>query len=155
MATRSKAANRTRRTAASPRRGRGRLAPGKASRGLDAADVAIALDNADIGALVALVRDAGGAPIGAYREPLGGRALLLASLPLGRPFMRLILTLDQGELAIFVRDYCPGAPQPGNANDEDENGRGLQLVEAMSSRSGWHAPEDGTSGKVVWAALSS
>jgi anti-sigma regulatory factor (Ser/Thr protein kinase) len=80
---------------------------------------------------------------------------MLASLPLGRPFMRLILTLDRGELAIFVRDYCPGAPQPGNASDEDENGRGLQLVEAMSSRSGWHAPEDGTSGKVVWAALSS
>jgi ParB family chromosome partitioning protein len=29
-----------------------------------------------------LVRQAGGAPIGAYREPLGGRPLLLASLPL-------------------------------------------------------------------------
>jgi anti-sigma regulatory factor (Ser/Thr protein kinase) len=80
---------------------------------------------------------------------------MLASLPLGRPFIRLILTLDDGELAIFVRDYCPGVPQPRNANDEDENGRGLLLVEAMSSRSGWYAPEDGTPGKVVWAALSS
>jgi len=94
MATRSKTSARRKRTAvrASARHGRGRLAPGRASRGLDAADVAIALDSADITALVSLVREAGGAPIGAYREPLGGRALLLASLPLGAvqptPFQR-------------------------------------------------------------------
>jgi ParB family chromosome partitioning protein len=64
------------------RAARGRLAPGKAARGLDASQVAIALDSPDIAALAELVRAAGGAPIGAYREPLGGRALLLASLPL-------------------------------------------------------------------------
>ena len=90
MATRSKTA--TRRTRAGSPRSRGRLAPGKAARGLDAADVAVALDSADIAPLVALVREAGGAPIGAYREPLGGRALLLASLPLAAvqptPFQR-------------------------------------------------------------------
>ena len=38
------------------------------------------------------MREAGGAPIGAYREPLGGRTLLLASLPLAAvqptPFQR-------------------------------------------------------------------
>jgi ParB family transcriptional regulator, chromosome partitioning protein len=94
MATRSKAAARRTRAGAgaSARRARGRLAPGKTSRGLDAADVAIALDSVDIAALVSLVREAGGAPIGAYREPLGGRALLLASLPLAAvqptPFQR-------------------------------------------------------------------
>jgi len=94
MATRSKTATRGTRGAerAAPRRSRGRLAPGKASRGLEAAEVAIALDSADIGALVTLVREAGGAPIGAYHEPLGGRALLLASLPLAAvqptPFQR-------------------------------------------------------------------
>jgi ParB family transcriptional regulator, chromosome partitioning protein len=94
MATRSKTATKRTRAgaAAPPHRGRGRLAPGKASRGLDAADVAIALDSADIAALVTLVREAGGAPIGAYHEPLGGRALLLASLPLAAvqptPFQR-------------------------------------------------------------------
>ena len=90
MATRSKTA--TRRTRAGTPRSRGRLAPGKAARGLDAADVAVALDSADIAPLVALVREAGGAPIGAYREPLGGHALLLASLPLAAvqptPFQR-------------------------------------------------------------------
>jgi ParB family chromosome partitioning protein len=71
---------------------RGRLAPGKSARGLDAAQVAIALDSDEVAALVALVRAAGGAPIGAYHEPLGGRALLLASVPLSAvqptPFQR-------------------------------------------------------------------
>ncbi|MDB6092024.1 MAG: plasmid stablization protein ParB [Gammaproteobacteria bacterium] len=70
----------------------GKLAPGKKARGLEAAEVAIAMDSPDIADLAALVREAGGAPIGAYREPLGGRALMLASLPLGAvqptPFQR-------------------------------------------------------------------
>jgi ParB family chromosome partitioning protein len=73
-------------------RSRGKLAPGSKARGLDATEVAIALDSPETAAVAALVREAGGAPIGAYREPLGGRALLLASLPLGAvqptPFQR-------------------------------------------------------------------
>src|SRR6266404_814927 len=80
------------RTSATPKRARGRLAPGSKARGLDAADVAIAIDSAEIADVVALVRGAGGAPIGAYHEPLGGRTLLLASLPLNAvqptPFQR-------------------------------------------------------------------
>jgi ParB family chromosome partitioning protein len=93
MATRNKQARsgRTRRATSGARR-RGKLAPGKATRGLDAAEVAIALDSPAIAELATLVRGAGGAPIGAYHEPLGGRALLLASLPLGAvqptPFQR-------------------------------------------------------------------
>ena len=80
---------------------------------------------------------------------------MLASRPQGRSFIRLILALDQGELGVFVRDFCRGTPQPANVGDEDENGRGLRLVEAMSSRTGWYPPEDGVPGKVVWAALAS
>jgi ParB family chromosome partitioning protein len=64
------------------RSGRGKLAPRQQDRGLNAAEVAISLDSPDIGELANLIREAGGAPIGAYRDPLGGRALLLASLPL-------------------------------------------------------------------------
>src|SRR5213082_3912354 len=76
MATRShSAAARTRNAAARSAR-RGRLAPGKQARGLDAAEVAIAIDSAAVAPLAALVREAGGAPIGAYHEPLGGRTLL-------------------------------------------------------------------------------
>ena len=77
---------------ASPRRTRGKLAPGAKIRGLDAASVAVSLEDSVIAGLVDLVRRAGGAPIGAYRDPLGGRALLLASLPLAAvqptPFQR-------------------------------------------------------------------
>jgi ParB family chromosome partitioning protein len=96
MATRNISAAKRARTAAGGARGsvrrRGKLAPGKVARGLDATQVAVALDDTDVAALTALVREAGGAPIGAYREPLGGRALLLASLPLAAvqptPFQR-------------------------------------------------------------------
>jgi anti-sigma regulatory factor (Ser/Thr protein kinase) len=77
-----------------------------------------------------------------------------ASCRLGRPFIRLTLTLDCCGLAIAVHDYCPGAPEPRNVGDDDENGRGLLLVEAVSSRLGWYPFEDGTPGKVVWAVLA-
>jgi anti-sigma regulatory factor (Ser/Thr protein kinase) len=79
---------------------------------------------------------------------------MLASRRLDRPFIRLFLTLEHGELAISVHDYCPGAPEPRNAGDEHEDGRGLLLVEAVSSRSGWYPVEDGAPGKVVWAAVT-
>jgi ParB family transcriptional regulator, chromosome partitioning protein len=92
MAARSKSTSERGRRLAGAARGRGRLAPGKESRGLDAAEVAIGLESAEVAELVTLVRGVGGAPIGAYREPLGGRALLLASLPLAAvqptPFQR-------------------------------------------------------------------
>jgi anti-sigma regulatory factor (Ser/Thr protein kinase) len=76
-----------------------------------------------------------------------------ASRRIGRRFIRLTLMLDQSELTIMVRDDCPGSPEPKNASDDEENGRGLFLVEAMSSRSGWHPSADGAAGKVVWAVL--
>jgi ParB family transcriptional regulator, chromosome partitioning protein len=61
---------------------RGKLAPGRTSRGLAAADVPIAPDNPEVADLATLIIQAGGAPIGAYREPLGGRPIMIASLPL-------------------------------------------------------------------------
>jgi ParB family chromosome partitioning protein len=89
MATRSKSAGG--KGAARARR-RGKLAPGASARGLEAAEVAIPIDHEGVAELAALVRSSGGAPIGAYHEPLGGRALLLASLPLAAvqptPFQR-------------------------------------------------------------------
>ncbi len=82
----------TKKRASPTKRARGKLAPAAKARGLEAAQVAIPLDDAEVADLATLVRDAGGAPIGAYREPLGGRALLVASLPLGAlqptPFQR-------------------------------------------------------------------
>src|SRR3984957_14614065 len=77
---------------AAPKRRLGKLAPNAKARGLEASEVAIALDSPEVAALATLVREASGAPISRYREPLGGRALMLASIPLNAvqptPFQR-------------------------------------------------------------------
>jgi ParB family transcriptional regulator, chromosome partitioning protein len=69
-----------------------KLTPSLEKRGLTAMEVALPIEHAEIAAVVELVRKAGGAPLGAYREPLGGRPLLLASLPFSAvqptPFQR-------------------------------------------------------------------
>jgi ParB family chromosome partitioning protein len=74
------------------KKARGKLAPGRTARGLAAADVPIPVDSAEVAEVSAVVIQAGGAPIGAYRDPLGGRAILLASLPIASvqptPFQR-------------------------------------------------------------------
>jgi ParB family chromosome partitioning protein len=71
---------------------RGKLAPGRTSRGLSAAELVLTSDNPDVAEITKIVNEAGGAVIGGYREPLGGRALVLASLPLNAvqptPFQR-------------------------------------------------------------------
>jgi len=88
MATRKKSPAR----ASTRGSGRGRLAPRAQARGLDAAEITASLEDPALAPLTALVRAAGGAPLGAYHEPLGGRALLLASVPLSAvqptPFQR-------------------------------------------------------------------
>ena len=72
--------------------GRKTLAPRKEKRGLDAADIALPIDDERVAALAMLVRERGGAPIGAYREPLSGSCVLIAALPLASvqptPFQR-------------------------------------------------------------------
>src|SRR6202035_3065676 len=102
MATRAKSAGGTRGLA----RRRGRLAPRKAARGLDGGDGAPGRHAAEVAELTALVRSAGGAPIGAYREPLGGRALLLAALPLAAvqptPFQRDLSPTHAKRLAVKI-----------------------------------------------------
>src|SRR3984885_4039666 len=88
------------------KRARGKLKPGSKARGLDAANVAIAMDSAEIADVVALVRQAGGALIGAYRDPLGGRPLVLASLPLNAvqptPFQRDLSPTHAKRLAVKI-----------------------------------------------------
>jgi len=68
------------------------LAPSKNKRGLDAAEIALPIDDERVAALAAQVRDRGGAPVGAYREPMSGSTVLVASLPLSAveptPFQR-------------------------------------------------------------------
>jgi ParB family chromosome partitioning protein len=60
--------------------------------GLAPEEVASEAATAGLEALAAAVREAGGAPIGSYRDPLGGAPLLLAALPVASveptPFQR-------------------------------------------------------------------
>ena len=83
-----------------------KLAPNAIKRGLAAAEVALAIEHADVASVVALVREAGGAPLGAYREPLGGRPLLLASLPFSAvqptPFQRDLSPTHAKKLAAAI-----------------------------------------------------
>ena len=58
------------------RRPRGKLAPARERRGLAAAEVALPLDQPEVAELAAQIVAAGGAAIGAYRDPLGGRPLV-------------------------------------------------------------------------------
>ncbi len=98
-------ATRTRKSATT-KRARGKLAPSASARGLDAADVVIAMDSEEIAGVVALIRSAGGALIGAYRDPLGGRPLVLASLPLSAvqptPFQRDLSPAHAKRLAVKI-----------------------------------------------------
>src|SRR6202790_2725207 len=58
-----------------------KLKPSTRARGLEATDIALAADHEEIRELVGRIRQAGGIAIGTYRDPLGGRALVLATLP--------------------------------------------------------------------------
>jgi len=60
----------------------GKLAPRKEKRGLKSEEMVLGIDAVELAGLVAEVRQVGGAAIGGYREPLSGRAMLLAALPL-------------------------------------------------------------------------
>jgi ParB family chromosome partitioning protein len=61
-------------------------------KALDVSEARLELEAPEVKALAREVEAAGGAPIGAYREPFSGRALLLASLPVSAveptPFQR-------------------------------------------------------------------
>ena len=68
--------------------------------------------------------------------------------------IRLVLTLDQGELAILVRDNHPGVPLAVQPGADDESGRGLLIVEHLSDRCGWYPLNDPEHAKVTWAVLT-
>ncbi|MFC0529267.1 ATP-binding protein [Phytohabitans kaempferiae] len=60
------------------------------------------------------------------------------------------VTLRRDELLIAVRDRSPEPPRPRTPASSSYGGRGLMLLEAVSSRWGCAQYEDG---KVVWAVL--
>jgi anti-sigma regulatory factor (Ser/Thr protein kinase) len=70
----------------------------------------------------------------------------------GVPPVRLWLSADEGRLLIRVWDGDRELPEPQGIDLEAESGRGLLLVESLSAEWGAYALE-GSSGKVVWAAV--
>ena len=60
----------------------GKLRPRKEKRGLKATEMVLQVDVPELASLVSEVEAVGGAVIGGYREPLSGRPMLLAALPL-------------------------------------------------------------------------
>ncbi len=70
----------------------------------------------------------------------------------GMPVMHLRLFCDRVRVVVEVWDSNPGAPVIGQANPDDERGRGLMLVEALCERWSW-GTATGWRGKVVWAEL--
>lgn len=61
---------------------RGKLSPSKSRRGLAAQDIVISKDDPALATLAQEIESHDGAIIGAYQEPLSGKPMLLASLPL-------------------------------------------------------------------------
>jgi hypothetical protein len=74
----------------------------------------------------------------------------LRDLKLARILLRLRLT--HTHLGLEVWDSSNNQPAPTHADEEDEGGRGLCLVEACSTRWGTYPATWPLGGKVVWAA---
>ena len=79
---------------------------------------------------------------------------LKASAGLDRAAIRLVLTIDKGELAILVRDSNPGVPLAVQPGPDDESGRGLLIVEQLSDRCGWYPLHGQQHAKVTWAVIT-
>lgn len=68
------------------------------------------------------------------------------------PRIMLQLRVERDRLLILVWDGNPSPPTPKAPDLDDEGGRGLQLVGALSQQWGYYVPDVG--GKVVWCQLA-
>ncbi|GLW55374.1 ATP-binding protein [Kitasatospora phosalacinea] len=69
----------------------------------------------------------------------------------GPPGFTLSLVLHDGALLVQVGDHDPRPPRPRTADPDATGGRGLHLVDELSSRWGYYRTSP--RGKVVWAEL--
>ena len=69
----------------------------------------------------------------------------------GGDFLVLELGRDEDALIVGVRDGTAVLPRPHEAEDEDEQGRGLTIVVALAED--WGVETTGDGGKRVWAKL--
>jgi PAS domain S-box-containing protein len=78
--------------------------------------------------------------------------LVTNALVHGRPPIELRLRLESTDVLIEVRDRATYQPRKLRPDENDEHGRGLQIVAALASRWGTRPTEHG---KAVWCVLSS
>ena len=87
---------------------RKRLTPRSEKRGLAGAEVLLPLDAPELEPLVGRVREKGGAPVGAYREPFSGKPILLAVIPFNAvqptPFQRDLSPTHTKRLAAKIEE---------------------------------------------------
>jgi hypothetical protein len=76
-----------------------------------------------------------------------------ASQAVGHAAVRLWLLSDTTQVLILVGDASTRRPTRINSDEEAESGRGLLLVEAISTQWGWYFPDNAAAGKVTWALL--
>jgi hypothetical protein len=62
------------------------------------------------------------------------------------------LLSDKRRVLILVWDASPQPPVRMYSRDDAENGRGLLLVETISTQWNWYFPHD-PGGKAVWAQI--
>jgi anti-sigma regulatory factor (Ser/Thr protein kinase) len=70
----------------------------------------------------------------------------------GLPVVHLRLACDRTCVLVEVWDSVPAPPAARRARPDEENGRGLALIQALSDRWGW-TTVPGWPGKAVWAEL--
>ncbi len=67
--------------------------------------------------------------------------------------VRAFVSLYDTKVRIEVWDEADGKPQAQPPSSDNDGGRGLILVEALSAQWGWYTPAD-LRGKFVWADLA-
>jgi anti-sigma regulatory factor (Ser/Thr protein kinase) len=71
----------------------------------------------------------------------------------GAQLLRFWLTSDQRSVLIQIWDSDHHRPVRKDVGPDAEAGRGLLLIETLSTQWGWYAPEE-QGGKVVWAVCA-
>ncbi len=108
--TKKKASQKKTRKRATTRKtsSRSRLKISKEKRGLESSQIALPLTAPEVANLVREVEGVGGAAVGAYREPLSGRPILVASLPIKSveptPFQRNLSPTHTKRLAQKIEE---------------------------------------------------
>ena len=73
------------------------------------------------------------------------------SWPLGRPPVRLWMRGDPDRVCVLAWDAVAVLPVPRTAGEDEESGRGLAIVDALSAEWGCYEASQPLGGKVTWA----